>query len=111
MKDLEPIFNDSEDWIDAFYRLQAKFIENFNIWRKFSGRFNVDLVFPEKRFWISQGNFACLNLLPTLNHTEDSIYTIGRFQNKSIGTSNIEIKSSQSFKGSLPFPEKWFCIC
>ena len=48
-----------------------------------------------------------MSLLPTFSCSESSIYAFGRLQIKFIGNSNIERKSSQSFKPSLVFPEKW----
>ena len=107
---LEPIFLCSEDSIYAFSRFRNKFIGKSNIRRKFSRSFNVCLAFLKKRFCIRQANFAISSLVPAFNCTKDSIQVFGTLQNKFIGNSNMERKSLQSFKSSLAFPEKWFCI-
>ena len=107
---LLPTFSRSEDSIYAFYRLQNKSVGKSNERRKFSGSFNVCLAFPEKWFCIRRANFAFFNLLPIFNHTEDSIQGFGRLQNKFTENSNMERKYLNSFKASLTFPEKWFCI-
>ena len=107
---LEPIFSGSEDSIYAFQRLQNKFIENPDILRNFPGMFSVCFAFPEKWFCIPRANFAFFSLLPTFSRTEDLIQAFSRLQSKFIGNSNMEKKSSQSFKASLAFPEKWFGI-
>ena len=107
---LEPIFHGSEDSIYAFYSLQNKFIENSNTLRNFSRRFNVCFAFLAKWFSIRRASFAFLSLLPTFSRTEDLIQAFCRLQNKFIGNSNMEKKSSQSFKASLAFQEKWLGI-
>ena len=60
--DIVPIFSDSEDSIQAFCRLQSKFIGNANMSRYLLESLN--LTFPEEHFCTHQPNFTFLNLAP-----------------------------------------------
>ena len=70
----------------------------------------VCFAFPEKCFSTRWANFTFLSLSLTFSCSESSIYAFGRLQIKFIGNSNVERKSSQSFKTSLVFLEKWCCL-
>ena len=107
---IEPIFNHSEDSIEAYGRLQNKFIGNSSIGRNFLKSSKVCLAFQEKWFCIRQPNLAFSSLEPIFYGPEISILGFGRIQNKFIGNFIIERKFLESFKLCVTLPEKWFCI-
>ena len=71
---------------------------------------NVCFAFREKWICICQPNYAFLSLLLIFNHSESSIQALDSLQKTFMGNSNIGRSFLESFKVSLAFPPKWFCI-
>ena len=75
-----------------------------------SGSFKGCLIFLEKWFCIYLESLVFSCRVPKFISTEESIYAFGRIENKFTGNSNIKKFFLVSFKVSLTFPEKWFCV-
>ena len=63
-----PIFNHTQDYIQAFVRIKNKFIDNSNMGKDLSESFKLCFAFPEKSFCIRQSSLVFQSLLPMFNH-------------------------------------------
>ena len=108
---LVSIFTHSECSTQNFGRLQDKIMGNYNIGRIFLKRFKFCLAFPKYWFCVCPLNLAFSSLIPIFNGLEDLIQAFNRIQSKFIGSFNMGNSVLGSFKGYLPFQEKWFGIC
>ena len=78
--------------------------------KKILKSFRVCLLFLENWFCMHWLNLAFLSCLPIFNDSEDSSYSLFRFQNKFIINSNVARNVLKSFKVFFSCPQKWFCI-
>ena len=77
---------------------------------KVFGKFGSLLCFPRKMFFYSLSKFYIFEPLTNIQLLRKFDLRFWQTSDKFIGNSNVERKSSQSFKTSLVFLEKWCCL-